>query len=323
MTYIPVGAQNEVITTTASASVVLGGAGTGKTVTAAAAAAAHIRARDSAREQQRRKLITDGKAIALPPKARVLFLSFSRTAVAQVIDRASRVVGPLLDRIEVVTFDGVRMANRQRLGRWVRIPAAAAHPLEGGMQGPGAPHRDSLSRDLVPAALKILANPAVCSHYDRRYSLVICDEFQDTDDEESRFLTAIAPTARRILLGDANQCIYAEMKGIDPNARIAEALALPGAVRSDLPAASHRDPSGVLPAAADAARERRFDEAPPHPRRLGRPAGRDRVTDSPGTATVVELVKAERANDERQRVHPQQRIDDRAVRRPHGGQGAP
>jgi DNA helicase-2/ATP-dependent DNA helicase PcrA len=84
MTYIPVGAQNEVITTTASVSVVLGGAGTGKTITASAAAAAHIRARDSAREQQRRKLITDGQAIALPPKARVLFMSFSRTAVAQV-----------------------------------------------------------------------------------------------------------------------------------------------------------------------------------------------------------------------------------------------
>ena len=129
--------------------------------------------------------------------------------------------------------------------------------------------------DLIPTALTILGNPAVANHYARRYSLLICDEFQDTDDEEWQFLQTIAPDARRILLGDVNQCIYAEMKGIDPDARIAEALALPGAVRIDLPAASHRDPSGVLPAAADAARERRFgDDALIHAV-TSRQAGRD------------------------------------------------
>jgi DNA helicase-2/ATP-dependent DNA helicase PcrA len=50
------------------------------------------------------------------------------------------------------------------------------------------------------------------------------------------------------------------MKHIDPEARIDHAAALPGAVRIDLPPASHRDPSGVLPAAAEAARSRRFDD---------------------------------------------------------------
>ena len=34
----------------------------------------------------------------------------------------------------------------------------------------------------------------------------------------------------------------------------------PGAVRIDLPPASHRDPSDVLPAAAEAARSRQFDD---------------------------------------------------------------
>jgi DNA helicase II / ATP-dependent DNA helicase PcrA len=295
MTYIPVGAQNEVITTTASVSVVLGGAGTGKTITAAAAAAAHLRARDRAREQQRRKLITDGNAIALPPKARVLFLSFSRTAVAQVIDRASRVVGPLLDWIEVVTFDGFAWRIINDWGAWYGYPPPLRILSEAECKVPGAPPGIRYAH-LIPAALTILANPAVCSHYDRRYSLLICDEFQDTDDEEFRFLTAIAPAARRILLGDVNQCIYAEMKGIDPETRIAQALALPGAVRIDLPAASHRDPSGVLPAAADAARERRFDDnAVIHAVRAGRLVV-NRVTDSRRYDRIVELVKAERVN---------------------------
>lgn len=74
------------------------------------------------------------------------------------------------------------------------------------------------------------------------------------------FIQAIAPSAQRILLGDPNQCIYAGMKKIDPE-RIVQATALAGAVKIVLPAVSHRDPSGVLPAAALAALERRFDDS--------------------------------------------------------------
>ncbi len=50
------------------------------------------------------------------------------------------------------------------------------------------------------------------------------------------------------------------MKQIDPADRVAQALALPGAEQVLLPSQSHRDPSGVLPAAAQAALERRFDD---------------------------------------------------------------
>lgn len=125
--------------------------------------------------------------------------------------------------------------------------------------------------------------------------MVLCDEFQDTDDREWEFFRAIAPAARRIVLGDVNQCIYAEMKRIDPDRRVAEALALPGAVRIPLPTASQRDPSGVLPAAADAARERRFND----PAILaGVRAGRlvvTRVDDATRREQVVALVRAERA----------------------------
>lgn len=89
--------------------------------------------------------------------------------------------------------------------------------------------------------------------------MIICDEFQDTDATEWALLRAIAPSARLILLGDIHQCIYDGFKQVDPDARIATALGLPGAIEIDLPPASFRDPSGVLPAAAEAARERRFD----------------------------------------------------------------
>ncbi|MHB8448856.1 MAG: UvrD-helicase domain-containing protein [Mycobacteriales bacterium] len=291
--YVPIGTQLDVITTTAPVAVVLGGAGTGKTTTAAAAAAVHLRASDSEREQKRRAMVVAGNVSGLSPRARALFLSFSRTAVAQVIDRASSVVGPM-DRIDVVTFDGFawRIINDFGAGYGYPPPLHIVSEAEARVPGAAAGMRYD---DLIPNALNILANPTVADYCARRYSLVICDEFQDTDDEEWQFLQSVAPDARRILLGDVNQCIYAEMKGIDPEARIADALALPSAVRIDLPAASHRDPSGVLPAAADAARERRFDD-PALIRAVE--AGRlvvCRVNADDRVDRVVELVQAERA----------------------------
>ncbi|WP_219014062.1 UvrD-helicase domain-containing protein [Streptomyces sp. NEAU-sy36] len=127
-------------------------------------------------------------------------------------------------------------------------------------------------------------------------TLVICDEFQDTDATEWAFLQQIAPAARRILLGDVNQSIYegSFKPGVNPAARIADAMALPGARRIGLQAASYRDPSGVLPAAAEAARQRRFtDPALREAAQQGRLAV-TRITDDTGYAQVIELARAAR-----------------------------
>lgn len=293
MTYEPKGAQQTVIETDAPVAVVLGGAGTGKTTTAAAAAAAQLRASDAARAELRRAQLISAAKIALPAPTRVLFVSFSRTAAAQVIDRAGSVVGPLLDRIDVVTFDGFAWRVINDFGAGYGFPSPLRIISESESRVPG--HPDGMRyRDLIPAAMRVLANPTVAGYYARRYSLVICDEFQDTDDEEWNFLEQIAVPARRILLGDSNQCIYADMKQIDPDRRVAEALALRGAVQIQLPPASHRDPSGVLPAAAEAARERRFDdvaiaEAVKQQRLLV-----TRTTAGSAFSEVADLVQAER-----------------------------
>ncbi len=293
MSYVPVGTQQDVIATTAPVTVVFGGAGTGKTTTAAAAAAVHLRDSDDLREQQRRSMLVTGRVRGLPPRGRVLFLSFSRTAVAQVIDRASSVVGPMMNRIDVVTFDGFawRIISDFGASFGVSPPLRIVSAADSRVPGAAAGMRYD---DLIPTALSILVNPTVADYYARRYSLVICDEFQDTDDEEWQFLQSVAAPARRILLADVNQCIYAEMKRIDPEARIADALALPDAAQIDMPPASHRDPSGVLPAAADAARQRRFDDpALVHAVEGGRLIV-TRVAKETGVIRVVELVQAER-----------------------------
>ncbi len=258
MAYAPSDEQRAVIDTAAPVVVVLGGAGAGKTTTAAAAAARRLIDDDAHRAEVRRKTPI-GRAPALSPAKRVLFLSFSRTSVSQIIDRAASVLGGYQNRIDVITFHGLAWRVLKDFGRHygaphpLRIRSAAETQL--GVDLPGLTYDE-----LIPAALRILKVPTVAEFYERRYSAVICDEFQDTSDDEWDFMQSIAPSAQRILLGDVNQCIYAGMKRIDPAVRVAQALALNGAEQILLPSQSHWDPSGVLPAAAQAALERRFDD---------------------------------------------------------------
>lgn len=258
MSYVPSAEQMAVITSNDPLVVVIGGAGAGKTATAAAAAGRRLAEIDQARAAVR-AATRPGTTVVLPPRKRVLFVSFSRTAVSQILDRAAGVLGPLRARVDVVTFHGLAWRILNDFGRFYGHP----HPLrvqsraesELSVTFPGMTYDE-----LVPAASALLAVPTVRDYYERRYGTVICDEFQDTSNAEWAFIQTIAPSAQRILLGDPNQCIYAGMKKIDPDARIAEAAALAGAVKIELPPQSHRDPSGVLPAAALVALERRFDD---------------------------------------------------------------
>lgn len=254
MPYVPSDEQRAVIDSTAPVVVVLGGAGAGKTTTAAARRLAD----DDARRADIRRGTPIGLPPTIPPAQRVLFLSFSRTSVSQ-IDRATSVLGAYQNRIDVVTFHGLAWRVLKDFGRHygaprpLRVRSAAETQL--GVDLPGLTYDE-----LIPAAARIPKVPTVAEFYERRCSTVICDEFQDTSDEEWKFMQAIAPSAQRLLLGDVNQCISAGMKQIDPAARVAQVLALPGAEQVLLPPQSHRDPSGVLPAAAQAALERRFDD---------------------------------------------------------------
>lgn len=290
MTYEPKGKQVDIIASIAPVLVVLGGAGTGKTTTAVAAARACLEAADRWLLAVRRAVMVSGKRTRLPAAQRALFLSFSRTAVAQIIDRTGAVIGPFGPRLEVATFHGFAWRIITSFGIHHGFPppqsvlSAASSRLPGALPG--------LTYDqLIPAACKLLAIPKIAEHYSNRYGIVICDEFQDTDAAEWAFLRLIAPSGRRVFLGDINQCIYRGVKTVDPTARIAAALALPGAIQINLPPASFRDPSGVLPAAADAARQRRFTDPAIH---FAASTGRlsiTRIDDGIGHAQVIDLAR--------------------------------
>ncbi|TDT97296.1 DNA helicase-2/ATP-dependent DNA helicase PcrA [Streptomyces sp. 846.5] len=287
--------QQEVIDSTAPVVLVTGGAGTGKTATAVAAARAHLEASDRDLELLRQDAARSGQRTQLPAAARVLFLSFSRTAVAQIIDRAAGVIGPLRPRLEVATFHGFAWRIISSFGAHHGFPPPQYVLSEANRLVPGAPPGLTYNQ-LMPAAAGLLKLPKVNEHYSGRYSLVICDEFQDTDATEWEFVQQIAPGARRILLGDVNQSIFqgSFKPGVDPAARIAAAMAQPDAVRIDLEPASYRDPSGVLPAAAEAARTRdfsnpAFQEAASH----GRLAV-TRYMSGSGYEEVIDLARAAR-----------------------------
>lgn len=294
MAYHPSTQQQAVIDSDAPVTVVLGGAGCGKTTTAAAAARGRLESQELSRRAAR--LGTPmGTAPDLPPTQRILFVSFSRTAVSQILDRSAGVLGVQQHHVDLVTFHGLAWRILNSFGRHYGYP----HPL----RVQSAAETDLIAAtfpgityaELLPAATDLLQIPTVRDYYERRYGTVICDEFQDTSDEEWTFLQSVAARAPRILLGDPNQCIYAGMKQIDPYARVAQAAALPGAITVTLASLSHRDPSGILPGAAIAAKERRFhDPAIARAVNTGR-IRLHRVPPAELTHEVAKVIDAERA----------------------------
>lgn len=232
--------QQYVIDATAPSLVVLGGAGTGKTVCALAAARAHLlRTTTTAHD-------------------RALFLSFSRAAVAHIDERAQGILGLERSRIDTSTFHALAYSIVRRFGALIGRPdPVLVSPARQRIRKvPGSVGYD----DLIPMALEILrASPAVATHLQGRWGLVIVDEFQDTGDEHQRLVDALA-LGRRILLGDPDQCIYTFLadKGVRLQ-RVLDASATAGAENTvTLPEHSHRDPSQMIPAVARAIQRRDF-----------------------------------------------------------------
>jgi DNA helicase-2/ATP-dependent DNA helicase PcrA len=232
--------QRQVVESTEGIVVALGGPGTGKTTTA---------------------LWAGRHALARPGVAawqRVLFLTFSRTAVGQIARRAPGVLGAG-SRIDIATFHGFAWRLIQAFGRYgghgvrpPRLDSDARTKLLG--RDPGRLTYD----ELIPCALGLLRSRRLVRLVTRRWALVICDEFQDTSDDQWELLTLLSRGGRLLLLGDPNQMIYTFLKdrGVGPE-RLEEAVRIADrAVEFD--ARSHRDPTGAIPAMAEAIRRRQF-----------------------------------------------------------------
>lgn len=218
---------------------VTGGAGTGKTTAALWAARQHLeRPNTSAAE-------------------RVLFVTFSRTAVGQIAGRSRAVMSGLGDRVEVHTFHSLAYRLLRAFGRYAGRGTAAIEIESMARSRLLGRDRSRLSYDdLLPGGLELLASSAVAGLVARRWTLVICDEFQDTSAEQWRLLQALGAPGRLVVLADPHQMIYGFIDTVSAQ-RLVEAEEAADRV-VELEEASHRDPSGVIPAMAAAVRRREF-----------------------------------------------------------------
>ena len=242
MTFEPRPGQDEVLDATDPVVVVLGGARTGKTTTAAAVV---------------RKVLDAASGIRSQPR-RALFLSFSRAAVSQILDRTSDILGNQAPYVEVTTFHAFAWRLIKRWGSVIGLDdPRLISPSEAKLFGSASGVTYS---DLIPMALRLVQVPAIKTHLGGRWAMIVSDEFQDTARDQFELITQIRGGARLLFLGDLNQCIYSNLPGsvgVGPE-RIDAGLALPGARLIELPEVSHRDPTNILPAAAAAIRRRDF-----------------------------------------------------------------
>ena len=219
---------------------VLGGAGTGKTTTALWTA---------------RTYLETSSGIPVP---RVLFLTFSRSAVSQIVSRSPGVLSGSNNRIEILTFHGLSYWLLRAFGRYAGYGAApVVVQSDARTKLRGHDIRRLRYEDLIPGATAILRRSERLRRLvASRWGLVICDEAQDTSTEQWGLIQLLA-TRKLVLLGDFNQMIYSSfVPGVSPQQfqRVREwvdreIVLLPR---------SHRDPSGVIPSVAEAVRVRDF-----------------------------------------------------------------
>ncbi len=220
---------------------VLGGPGTGKTVSALWAARTQLETPIETRVQ------------------RVLFLTFSRSAVSQITSRLPGILSSFKDRIEILTFHSLAHRLLRAFGRYAGYGAALPPVQSDARRKLLGCDRSLLQYDeFIPNFLRILEGSDRIRHLlCKRWELVICDEVQDTSEDQWRLLQILA-SRKLLLLGDANQMIYT----FRPNVSQEQFNQIRNRVDLEirLDSHSHRDPTGRVPALAEAIRQRQFND---------------------------------------------------------------
>ena len=227
----------QAVLSTDSSVLVLGRPGTGKTTTALWAA---------------REFLDQAEG---SPRPRVLFLTFSRSAVSQISARSPGVIAPGENTVEISTFHGLAYRILRTFGRYMGygniLPSIQS---EARLKLLGRDGSQFTYQDLVPAATRMFqSSPLIKNVFASRWPLIICDEVQDTSTEQWKLLQLLAPR-KLLLLGDPHQMIYTFIPGVSLE-RFREIRDAADTV-VELSPRSQRDPYGKIPAFAEAIRNR-------------------------------------------------------------------
>ncbi|BBX01950.1 damage-inducible protein [Mycolicibacterium moriokaense] len=226
---------------------VLGGPGSGKTTLALLKA---------------KRLLLD-----LEPEQEVLFLSFSRAAVRQVVLRCRDVLtASERARISVQTYHAfcltiLRAHGRLLTGQPTRILFPDREKVaKANFEGDWSAERDRLATEenvyvfdyFASGAARLIDGVAkVAELVADRFPVIILDEFQDTSDSQWELVQALAIRSTVIILADADQRIFEYDDKVDPN-RLDQVRAILKPSEFDLGGENHRSPDAGILQFADA-----------------------------------------------------------------------
>lgn len=203
----------------------------------------------------------------LRPEQQVLFLSFSRAAIRQVLLRCKSILSVAeRERIEMQTYHSFCLVVLKTHGRLLtgKVPRIIYPDVErvasADFDGDWEQERVRRAKEdamfvfdgFATAAADVFSGcNAVCKLIANKYPFIIVDEFQDTDDDQWRMVAALSKYSTIFCLADPDQSIFQYQPKVDP-ARLDKAKALLKPKIFDLAGENHRSPNGGILAYADA-----------------------------------------------------------------------
>ena len=203
----------------------------------------------------------------LKPGQEILFLSFSRAAIRQVLLRCKDILRPIERRsVSVKTYHAFCMELLEVHGRLLHgRPVRFLYPGEERLQKSAFNGDWNIERrrqadqlgvycfDLFAdgAADLLERSVALRTLIADRFPMIIVDEFQDTDDNQWRIVRALAEVSEVLCLADPEQRIFDYRDDIDPR-RLDILREVIKVVEFDLGGENHRSPNAGILKFADA-----------------------------------------------------------------------